>query len=203
MAVLKEEVNMFSGLIQHVGEITANRGAALEISVPLKAVKKGESVAINGVCLTAVRIRKVGRASRLGFDVSTETMARTTLRNLQRGAAVNVERALTVADSLGGHIVQGHVDGVGRVIRIEGAPENKTFWFEGPVGFEKYLVEKGSVAVDGISLTVASLAGRQFSVAVIPFTLEHTNLRFLSEGNLVNLEADVIAKYVLKYTKGS
>jgi riboflavin synthase len=190
---------MFTGIIEEVGRVeTAERRGAvvrLRIKAPetTRGLPVGGSVAVNGCCLTAVEV------SRGGFDceLTEETLRRTAFEErLKPGRAVNLERPLKADGRFDGHIVQGHVDGVGRVrtLRVEGRAAELVV--ECPEALQRYLVEKGSVAVDGISLTVAGLLPGAFSVAIIPYTLEKTSLRDARAGDPVNLEADVIAKYV-------
>jgi riboflavin synthase len=190
--------DMFTGIIEELGTITAldvqDAGARLAISaaVVTSDLTDGDSVAVNGVCLTALEVGK-------GFfsaDVSPETLNRTTLGGLQPGSRVNLERAVTLATRLGGHLVQGHVDGRGEFISANSEGDFWTIRVGFPVNLSKYLVHKGSVAVEGISLTIASLADTYFEIAVIPKTWEVTNLSTLKAGDPVNLEADMIAKYV-------
>ncbi len=192
---------MFSGIIKELGTIQTNAGTRIEISKPSKA-KAGDSIAVNGVCLTVVTAAKTGKHYKVRFDLSEETLAKTTFGRLSVGTAVNLETSLSLSDSLGGHIVQGHVDGVGTVVKVVSEKEGmKTIWFEAPEAVAQFLVEKGSVAIDGISLTVVNLKDKQFSVAFIPFTLDNTNAGKMMPGDKVNMEADVIGKYVLKYIK--
>ena len=189
---------MFTGIIEELGKIAAveNHAAGARIVVAAEVVTSdihnGDSIAVNGVCLTAVDVSHVSFAA----DVSPETLERTTLGDLQIGSPVNLERAVTPATRLGGHIVQGHVDGRGTFLS---AVQQGDFWtvrIGFPPEMAKYLVYKGSVTVEGISLTIASLAEDHFDIAVIPKTWELTNLSTLTPGNAVNLEADIIAKYV-------
>ena len=189
---------MFTGIIEELGKIAAveNHAAGARIVVAAEVVTSdihnGDSIAVNGVCLTAVDVSHVSFAT----DVSPETLERTTLGDLQIGSPVNLERAVTPATRLGGHIVQGHVDGRGTFLS---AVQQGDFWtvrIGFPPEMAKYLVYKGSVTVEGISLTIASLAEDHFDIAVIPKTWELTNLSTLTPGNAVNLEADIIAKYV-------
>jgi len=194
---------MFTGIIEEVGRVReknlTSRGGSIAVSCPTlwKELSVGESVAVNGVCLT------VTRASGGAFtaDVSPESAGRTTLPMLAVGTAVNLERALSLGSRLGGHLVQGHVDGVGRLHAVEEAGDSRLYFFEAPEEIAFYLVEKGSVAVDGISLTVSGLQGRRFAVAAIPHTVSVTNLGTLRVGDPVNLEVDIIAKYVYHYLK--
>lgn len=189
---------MFTGIIEELGNVAAfdsHQGGA-KIKIAAKVVTQntatGDSIAVNGVCLTALDIQKDSFAA----DVSTETLNRSTLGDLKTGARVNLERAVTPHTRLGGHIVQGHVDGRGKFL---GAKKDGDFWTV-KIGFPRnigqYLVYKGSITVEGISLTVANLDENSFDIAVIPKTWELTNLSSLKTGDAVNLEADVIAKYV-------
>lgn len=189
---------MFTGIIEEKGRVGSvefdgdNARIVIEAATVVKDTTAGDSISVNGVCLTALDIT----ASSFAADVSRETLDRSTLGSLTAGSPVNLERAVTPMTRLGGHIVQGHVDGRGTFIS---ATQDGDFWTV-RIGFTpefaKYLVYKGSVAVEGISLTVASLGDDHFDIAVIPKTWELTNLSFLSPGDAVNLEADVIAKYV-------
>ena len=187
---------MFTGIVEELGSVlhvvgdrlvVASRTAALDSDV-------GASVAVNGVCLTVVE-RGGGR---LAFDVSEETRARTSLVRLSPGSQVNLERPLTLATRLGGHLVQGHVDGVGTVTAVEpdASGSGSTMSIRPPAELLRYVVEKGSIGVDGVSLTVAGLADGAFTVALIPHTLAVTTLGSAAPGDPVNLEVDVIAKYV-------
>ena len=186
--------SMFTGLVQAVGTLRQT-GARLVLDAPNawtgEPFQHGESIAVNGVCLTLV-----DQSDGLAFDLSEETLERTTLGSLPAGAQVNLERALRMGDRLGGHIVQGHVDEVGKVTRIEKSGEGWVFGFQCSDGSAKFLADKGSVTVDGISLTVVQPNGSEFSVAVIPHTFSATNLSGLSVGDSVNLEFDVLAKHV-------
>ncbi|MDY6794222.1 MAG: riboflavin synthase [Actinomycetota bacterium] len=192
---------MFTGIIEEVGRVEALRaeadGARIEVSCRLvvEGLRTGESICVNGVCLTAVEAERGGFTA----DISRESLDRSTLGRKRRGSPVNLERALSLGTRLGGHIVQGHVDGVGRTTRIEEAGNARVYVFSSPQELDVYLVEKGSIAVDGISLTISALEEGEFSVAVIPHTLEGTNLKSLRQGDEVNLETDIIAKYVMRF----
>jgi riboflavin synthase len=192
---------MFTGLIEAVGEVVERavtgagerlvlRGATL---APQLVV--GESVSVNGACLTVV----AHEAATFAFEVSPETLRRTNLGELKAGDRVNLERALRLGDRFGGHQVQGHVDGVGRIDRRFTEGEWVTMWFRCPEPLAAQMVSKGSVAVDGISLTVVDVERDGFSVALIPHTLEHTTLGFKGPGAAVNLETELLAKYVWRY----
>lgn len=164
-----------------------------------EGTKIGDSVAVSGVCLTVTRLDGGAAA----FDLSGETLSRTTLGQLKAGDAVNLERALRADSRMGGHFVQGHVDGVGKIRGIERSRAGWTFEFEAPQGLLAQIVEKGSVAVDGISLTAASLTARGFTVAVIPHTFENTTLGKKKTGDAVNVEADILGKYVRQFLQGA
>jgi riboflavin synthase len=196
---------MFTGIIEERGSVRSiefdgdNARIVILGTLVTDGTNAGDSISVNGVCLTALEITKDSFAA----DVSRETLDRSTLGSLEAGSPVNLERAVTPMTRLGGHIVQGHVDGRGTFIS---ATPDGDFWtvrIGFPPDFAKYLVYKGSVAVEGISLTVASLADDHFDIAVIPKTWELTNLSFLKPGDPVNLEADVIAKYVERMLRSS
>jgi len=184
---------MFTGIVRERGRIVAFDGSRLVVEAPGTSADVGDSVAIAGVCLTAVE------TAPLAFDVVPETLERTTLGGLQPGDEVNVEPALRAGEPFGGHIVQGHVDGVGS---LRGTA-NALVWFDAPPDVLRYCVEKGSVAVDGTSLTVAGIDAGGFAVALVPHTLAATTLGLLKPGDPVNLEADVVAKYVERLTMTS
>lgn len=189
---------MFTGLIEELGVIEQVErrpaGAVFRIGASriTTDIANGDSIAVNGVCLTALNVGNKGFSA----DVSPETLARTTLDRLAVGTRVNLERALLPTQRLGGHIVQGHVDATGTFIGSRDAGDFRTVTIGFEPDFAKYLVFKGSVAVEGISLTVAALRENEFDIAVIPKTWEMTDLSTLAPGDAVNLEADVIAKYV-------
>lgn len=193
---------MFTGIIEGVGQVRSIRrkggGAEIEIGCDfdLEKTNVGDSVSVNGCCLTVT--------SRLGksfwADVSPETMATSTLGDAKEGDPVNLERALKVGERLGGHIVQGHVDGIGKVLDIKEHSGSREFVIEIPSNLSRYVVEKGSVAVDGVSLTVNSCERMSFSVMVIPHTQLKSTFQGLLRGDKVNLEVDIIGKYVEKLT---
>jgi riboflavin synthase len=188
---------MFTGIVEERGRVR-QPGTRLEVvagKVGADAAP-GDSVAVSGVCLTVVQRREEEGGWILGFDLSDETLRRTSLGSLARDDAVNLERPVTLMQRLGGHLVQGHVDGVGRVAAIEGSAVGSEMTFEAPSELMRYVVEKGSVAVEGVSLTVARVEPAGFGVALIPFTLEATNLGSKRRGDAVNIEVDVMAKYV-------
>ncbi len=196
---------MFTGLIEDVGTIGGLRlqqkSAVLTVKtkLPVRSMARGASVAVNGACLTVV---KKGLRS-FTVDVSLETLQRTSLETLTVGSMVNLERPMRLADRLGGHLVTGHVDGVGAVAAIEKQGEFTIITFEVPAPLGALLVPKGSVAVDGISLTVNVCRKQRFSVAIIPFTMRHTNLRARRVGDKVNIETDLIGKYVQSFMRQS
>lgn len=192
---------MFTGLIEDVGKIgvlrIAKNSAVLEVKtkLPLRAMPLGASVAVNGACLTVVKkIKNV-----FTVDVSPETLQRTNLQSLAAGGLVNLEQPMRFQDRLGGHLVTGHVDGIGTITAIKPEGGFTVFRFRVPAIISSLLVAKGSVAVDGISLTVNDCRRDGFSVAIIPFTLQHTNLRVRKVGDKVNLETDLIGKYVQSF----
>lgn len=189
---------MFTGIVTHVGRVTSARArggvVVLEVTAPeiAKELRRGDSVAVNGVCLTAVESSR----RRFGAEVMAETLARSTLEDLRKGAPVNLELPARLSDRLGGHLVQGHVDGVARVVRIEDDEGARRLWLEAPDEVLRYLVAKGSVALDGVSLTVVEVGRTSFQVAIIPHTLNETTVGALKVGSKVNVEVDVLAKYV-------
>ena len=189
---------MFTGIIEELGRVreVERRGEDARIVIEARTITEdsgnGDSISVNGVCLTALDVRPDSFAA----DVSKETLLRSTLGGLAAGSAVNLERAVTPATRLGGHIVQGHVDARGRFLGSESHGESWTFRIAYPKEVARYLVFKGSVAVEGISLTISALTDDYFEIAVIPKTWEVTNFSRLKPGDEVNLEVDVIAKYV-------
>ena len=192
---------MFTGLVRDVGRVVSFDDGRLTVAAPATAADAatGDSVAVDGVCLTVVA---VGDGA-LSFDAVPETLARTSLSSLDRGSRVNLEPALRAGDPLGGHYVQGHVDGVGAVRSVEPEGEGKRIWLDAPADLLRYVVEKGSIAVQGASLTVATTDDAGFAVALIPHTLEVTTFGALAPGDRVNLEVDVLAKYVEKLLQAS
>jgi riboflavin synthase len=189
---------MFTGIVREVGRVVAvegrPEGRTLVVQAPATAAGTGvgDSVAIGGVCLTAESVD----GDRMRFHAVAETLRRTSLGRLTDGADVNVEPALRAGEPLGGHYVQGHVDGLGAIASVEAEGEGLRVVVEAPLEILRYCVEKGSITVDGVSLTVAELLEAAFAVALVPHTLEATTLRDLAPGQPVNLEVDVLAKYV-------
>ena len=189
---------MFTGIIEELGTIknltSVIDGARIEVTAPpiLSDAKIGDSIAVNGVCLTVVTMTK----NSFTADVSGETLRRTSLKQINAGSRVNLERPMMPNSRFGGHIVQGHVDGMGEFLQVKAEGESWIVRIGFPAELGKYIVEKGSITVDGISLTVAALTETWFEIAVIPHTGQVTNLSSLNRGEAVNLEVDIIAKYV-------
>ena len=185
---------MFTGIVRELGTVDAFDGSRLVVAAPETAATAeiGDSVAVAGVCLTVV----ANEDGRLAFDAVPETLSRTALGGLRPGDAVNVEPSLRVGDQLGGHVVQGHVDAVGRVRSVTPEGEGRRVWVDAPETVVRYCIEKGSIAVDGVSLTVAAFDDDGFEVALIPHSLAVTTLGSLEPGDQVNLEADVLGKVV-------
>jgi riboflavin synthase len=197
---------MFTGIIEEVGRIAEirqkgeNRRIRIEAKSIPKELKTGHSVAVSGVCLTALDIKPKSFCA----DLAPETWDRTSFSRIKRGALVNLELPMKADGRFGGHVVQGHVDGVGRLLEFQRITGSDNWWLhiELPPGIERYVVYKGSISIEGISLTVARLEGRHCTIAIIPHTVEMTNLKSLQPGDPVNLEADLIAKYVEKMMRG-
>jgi len=190
---------MFTGLVADLGHVarvdSTAEGVRLTVESPLaRELGEGDSVAVNGVCLTAVGIC----GDRFGADVMHETLRRSSLGDVEEGGRVNVELPLRADGRLGGHLVQGHVDGVGAVVDVRDEGFARVVTVEAPAELLRYVVEKGSIAVDGVSLTVAEVGDTTFAVSLIPETLERTNLGAATPGTPVNLEVDILAKYVEK-----
>lgn len=196
---------MFTGIIQAVGEVraieTQGGDARLHVatgSLDLNGTQIGDSIAVNGVCLTAVELQRGGFRA----DVSGETLARTTLGAWRSGTPVNLEKALLPTTPLGGHLVSGHVDGVGRVIERREAARSVLFRIEAPDGLAKYIAEKGSVCIEGVSLTVNAVQGATFDLNIVPHTLQVTTLGRLQSGQPVNIEVDLLARYLERLLLG-
>jgi riboflavin synthase len=185
---------VFTGIVEEVGVVARLEGPRLSVRAGRVAegLKLGDSIAVNGACLTAVACGE----GEFGVDLSPETLRRTSLGNLAAGKGVNLERPLAVSDRLGGHIVQGHVDATGRITSIRPEVDCVILRVSSPKRLMPYIVDKGFVAVDGISLTVVKKGTSSFTLSVIPYTLENTNLKEKAPGDRVNLETDIIAKYV-------
>jgi riboflavin synthase len=210
------EALMFTGIVEEIGRVTSieqrgeNRRITIAAANTPRELKPGDSVAVSGVCLTALDIKprsSVARPSEVGSfcaDLAPETWVRTSFSRIHEGALVNLELPMKSDGRFGGHIVQGHVDGVGKLLAFERIAESENWWLhiELPDDVEKYTVYKGSISIEGISLTVAKLEKNRCTIAIIPHTVEMTNLHSLKPGDPVNLEADLIAKYVEKMMRG-
>jgi len=196
---------MFTGIIQGVGKIekisqnTKNRSAfqmTVDLGKHAKGLKVGQSVALNGVCLSAIKISN----NKCDFEMIDETIKQTDLGNLVPGSTVNIERSLKVGDRMEGHFVLGHVDGVGIIKKIEKKPKEVKVWFQVPKKLVKFVVKKGSIAIDGISLTVVDVTKNNASVCLIPHTIKVTNFQSKKVGDKINIETDILGKYILKQT---
>ena len=194
---------MFTGIVEGIGTVnkisknTKNRSAiemTIDLGKQVKGLKVGQSVALNGVCLTVTKLTK----SKCLFEMIEETTKKTDLGNLKVGGVVNIERSLKVGDRLEGHFVLGHVDGVGIIKKILKKPKEVQVYFEIPKNLTKYVVKKGSIAIDGISLTVVDIKKTLASVSLIPHTIEITNFHTKKVGDKVNIETDILGKYILK-----
>ena len=197
---------MFTGIIEEVGRVAgitnenANRRVTIAATRLVRELKKGDSIAVSGVCLTAIEITPKS----FGADLAEETWNRTSFSRMKAGALVNLELPMRADGRFGGHIVQGHVDGTGKFIALDEIPGADNYWLriEIPPELARYVIFKGSLSIEGISLTVAKIEGTQVTVAVIPHTTEMTNLKSLKLGEPVNLEVDMVAKYVEKMLRG-
>ncbi|MCG6885964.1 MAG: riboflavin synthase [Proteobacteria bacterium] len=196
---------MFTGIIQAVGQVAAIESKNEDLRVRVRTgkldladVQPGDSIAVNGVCLTAVKLPGDG----FWADVSGETLARTTLGTLRVNSNVNLEKALTPTTRLGGHLVSGHVDGIGEVVERTSEGRSVRFTIKAPDELARYIAEKGSICVDGISLTVNGVAGSQFELNIVPHTLQETTMDSFQAGTRVNLEVDLIARYLERLLQG-
>jgi riboflavin synthase len=197
---------MFTGIIEEVGRVMkiaqdgGNRRLTVSSSQLVKELKTGDSIAVSGVCLTAVDIKP----DSIGFDLAAETWNRTSFSRIKDGALVNLELPMRADGRFGGHIVQGHVDGTGKFLALDPIANADDYWLriEIPRELARYVIFKGSLSIEGISLTVAEIEGTRVTVAIIPHTIEMTNLKSLKPGDPVNLEVDMIAKYVEKMMRG-
>ena len=197
---------MFTGIIEEIGKVTSireergTRRLTVAASQLIKELKKGESIAVSGVCLTAVGLSP----NAVAFDLAEETWNRTSFSRIDEGALVNLELPMRADGRFGGHVVQGHVDGTGEFLALDRIPGAEDYWLRIriPADLARYVILKGSLSIEGISLTVAKIEGTEVTVAIIPHTAEMTNLRSLNPGDPVNLEVDMIAKYVEKMMKG-
>jgi riboflavin synthase len=199
------EAVMFTGIVEEVGTVSSikeergTRRLTVSASHLTKVLKKGDSISVSGVCLTSVRITP----NSVSFDLAEETWNRTSFSRMHEGALVNLELPMRADGRFGGHIVQGHVDGTGEFLALDRIPGAEDYWLHIriPAELERYVIVKGSLAIEGISLTVAEIESREVTVAIIPHTWEMTNLRSLKAGDPVNLETDMIARYVEKMMK--
>jgi riboflavin synthase len=197
---------MFTGLIQEVGRVAGivqpqgERRMSVTAAKVLEELRAGDSIAVSGVCLTAIEVTSQSFAA----DLAAETWNRTSFARLKKGARVNLELPMRAGDRFGGHIVQGHVDGTGKFLALEPIAAADDYWLriEIPAELARYVIFKGSLSIEGISLTVARIEGTRVTVAIVPHTAEMTNLKSLRPGDRVNLEVDVIAKYVEKMMRG-
>lgn len=197
---------MFTGIIEEVGKVldirheAGNRRLTVSSTNLVKELKTGDSIAVSGCCLTAVDIK----LESVGFDLAEETWNRTSFSRIKKGAQVNLELPMRADGRFGGHIVQGHVDGTGKFLALDPIEGTDNYWLriEIPPELARYVIFKGSLSIEGISLTVADIQGTKVTVAIIPHTVEMTNLNSLKSGDPVNLEVDMIAKYVEKMMKG-
>jgi len=192
---------MFTGIVSGIGTLQERQGARFVIACPYKraSLALGASIACDGSCLTIVEIGKAnGKGALFAVEVSNETLARTTLGAWQPGRHINLERALTLDDELGGHLVTGHIDGRARIVAREGDGDSMRFTLESPKEFAPFIAAKGSVALDGVSLTVNDVDGARFGVNIIPYTLAHTTWGDRRPSDLVNLEVDLLARYLAR-----
>ncbi|MEE8179265.1 MAG: riboflavin synthase [Nitrosopumilaceae archaeon] len=196
---------MFTGIIEVVGKVikinkSTKNHSAFQMTVDLgkhaKGLKIGQSVALNGVCLSVTKIAK----KKCNFEMIDETIKKTDLGNLIPGAEVNIERSVKAGDRMEGHFVLGHIDGVGIIKKIEKKPKEVKIWFEVPKNLSKFIVKKGSIAIDGISLTVVDIKKNNASVCLIPHTMKVTNFHSKKIGDKLNIETDILGKYILKQT---
>jgi len=191
---------MFTGIITDIGEVVAREAGRFTLgsAYAARTIAVGASIACDGACLTATSVRAAASGSIFSCDVSNETLLRTNLGDWQPGRRVNLERALTAGDELGGHIVSGHVDGLARIIDLSADGPSRRFTVEAPPELAPYIAAKGSVALDGVSLTVNEVDGARFGVNIIPHTLTQTTLGIKKPGDTLNLEVDLLARYVVR-----
>jgi len=191
---------MFTGIITDIGELVGRDGGQFKIACSFQptSVELGASVACDGCCLTVTKCQEIGEGACLSFDVSNETLSKTTLGRWQAGTKVNLERALKAGDELGGHLVTGHVDGVAQIVDVTHDGDSQRFEFEVPDGLAPFVAQKGSVALDGTSLTVNSVVANRFSANLIPHTLTHTTWGRKKLADPVNIEVDMFARYVAR-----
>lgn len=187
---------MFTGIIETTGLVKKINQKEIVLSVVLEDLKEGDSISLNGICLTIRNLKQHKSNFECVFDISPETHKRTNLKYLKVGDKVNIERALKTDSRLDGHLITGHVDDVSKILSIKKTGDAWEFDFSIPEQLNKFIAEKGSVAIDGISLTVAKKVNNRFSVSVIPYTFEKTNLKFKKAGDYVNIEVDILARYI-------
>ncbi|HTR40472.1 MAG TPA: riboflavin synthase [Pseudomonadales bacterium] len=198
---------MFTGIIQETGKVEKierqTKGIALTVRAgkSVRGLKIGGSLAVNGCCLTATKISASGKFKLVRFDLLNETWQRTNFQSLKTGSLVNLERPMRAGDEFGGHFVTGHIDGTGTIARWEKSGADHVLDITAPENVMRYIIEKGSIAIDGISLTVAGVSKKSFRVWIIPHTFEVTNLRGRKAGEAVNLEADMLGKYAERFSK--
>jgi riboflavin synthase len=191
---------MFTGLVSDVGEVVSRQGGVFRIAThyPAASIALGASICCDGVCLTAKDVQPKGEGALFTVDASNETQSKTTLKDWQAGRRINLERSLRAGDELGGHIVSGHVDGVARIVSITADGDSMRFVLEAPEHLARYIAPKGSVAMDGTSLTVNEVSGDRFGVNLIPHSLTVTTWGAKTPGSLVNIEVDIFARYVAR-----
>ena len=192
---------MFTGIISHLGKVESIKGAKFAFSAPvslIKSLKKGSSVAVNGVCLT---LKNSPSGRKFNVDLMPESIRRTSFSDLKKGDLVNLELAMSTNERFEGHLVQGHVDGVADLTSLKKQGNSRILTFKIPNSLSRYIAEKGSIALNGISLTVIDAKGNQFTVGIIPYTWENTMLKQLKDGDKVNIEVDILAKYLEKLVK--
>jgi len=194
---------MFTGIVSGVGTLIERRGARFSIACRYKrsSLEEGASIACDGCCLTLIDVGKARKGAVFTVETSNETLARTTLGAWQEGRRINLERALALGDELGGHLVTGHIDGCAKILERTPDGDSVRFVLESPPELARFIAEKGSVALDGVSLTVNDLAGARFGVNIIPYTLAHTTWEDRVPGDLVNLEVDLLARYVARLAR--
>jgi riboflavin synthase len=195
---------MFTGIVSGVGTLVGRDGSRFSIACPYRrrSLQEGASIACDGCCLTLVDVKKVrGKGSVFTVEASNETLARTTLGSWQDGRRINLERAVALGEELGGHLVTGHIDGRAKILDRTANGESVTFVLEAPPEFARFIAAKGSVALNGVSLTVNDVEGARFGVNIIPYTLTHTTWEDLVPGDLLNLEVDLLARYVARLTE--
>ena len=200
---------MFTGIVEEAGVVERIQPSAKSIELTVRSakcgrgLKLGDSLAVNGCCLTAVKLGKRGKSTLVQFDLLQETWQRTNLQFAKKGSLVNLERPLRANAELGGHFVSGHIDGIGKIVRWERSGQDHVLDIAAPPEVMRYVILKGSIAVDGISLTVAGVKKKEFRIWIIPHTFEMTALRERKVGGAVNLEADLLGKYVEKFIRAS